>query len=311
MERRLSTTRHGERSAQAGCKIEFTHAQSGSLAEIQALTEISDKRDQRDQSPRSTIPSACIAYVRSRTELDPDSTADACWRASLGRDIASASRYSAVACGEGYRRSSPDARQIFRATSLANGDARCHSRAGRTGPLWSGRSRGCSATAAHAAPTGISHWLRVGIEKVQKSIFLYRDHLVICDSHEVDDVLEAFDQIREDRPVSVTDGPVGLKVLDIGDRDAAQLSDALADVVGDDVVTPNHVLEVQGFSSFCPATEPVPWRPLVTELGESAGPGRSRVAVVDTGYLASIAQDSGYGRFSVVDRNSETDDTGD
>jgi hypothetical protein len=63
-------------------------------------------------------------------------------------------------------------------------------------------------------------------------------------------------------------------------------------------VTPNHVLDVQGFSSFCPAREPVPWRPLVTELGEPAGPGRSRVAVVDTGYLASIAQDSGYGRFS-------------
>jgi hypothetical protein len=306
-ERRLSATRHGERSAQAGCKIEFTHAQSGSLAEIQALTEIPDSE---------TNVTGVLLY-------DPERLHCVCAIENGTRPRQHGGRLLAGLARPGHRQREQILGSCVRGGATADhrpmldkSSSNVASERGCEMPQ-SGRSnraalvgqverlqRNCGSRSANRDFTLAASWNREGTEVD----FLYRDHLLICDSHEVDDVLEAFDQIREDRPVSVTDGPVGLKVLDIGDRDAGQLSDALADVVGDDVVTPNHVLDVQGFSSFCPATEPVPWRPPVTELGEPAGPGRSRVAVVDTGYRASIAQDSGYGRFSVVDRNSETDD---
>jgi hypothetical protein len=138
--------------------------------------------------------------------------------------------------------------------------------------------------------------------------FVYRSNQLICDRDDLDDVLAALDNIGQARPMQTTDGPVGLAVLDVGDRDAADLADQLAELLGDDVVTPNHVLDVKGIVNFWPATEPVPWEGQIAELGEPVGPGRPKVAIVDTGYLESIADESGYERFKVVDPESEPDD---
>jgi hypothetical protein len=138
--------------------------------------------------------------------------------------------------------------------------------------------------------------------------FVYRSNQLICDGEDLDAVLDALDSIGQPRPVHILDGPVGLRVLDVGDRDAAELADALADVLGDDVATPNHVLDAQAFTNMCPATEPVPWNGPVLDLGTPVGPGQPNVAVVDTGYLASIAEQSGYERFKAVDPDSEPDD---
>jgi Subtilase family len=138
--------------------------------------------------------------------------------------------------------------------------------------------------------------------------FLYRNHQLICDASDLDAVLAAFDEIGQERPTA-TDGPVGLKVLDIGDRDAADIVDALMEVLEyDDMVTPNHVLNSQAFSRLCPATEPLPWRGPVDDVAEPVGQGRPSTAVVDTGFSSSVAQASAYARFSAVDSNSEPDD---
>jgi hypothetical protein len=163
--------------------------------------------------------------------------------------------------------------------------------------------RNCSERGRRRFPLGV-RWSTTGTE----IDYLYRNHQLLCDSDDLDVVLRAFDQIGQQRP-AVTDGPIGLSVLDLGDRDAADLADALADALGDDdIVTPNHVLDPQGWSALCPATEPVPWRGQVVDMGEPVGSRQARVAVLDSGYLASIAQDSGYARFSAVDPNSEPDD---
>lgn len=139
--------------------------------------------------------------------------------------------------------------------------------------------------------------------------YLYRNHQLICYRADLDVVLEALSSLGEPAPVRVTDGPVGLVVLDIGDRDAADLADALAEAVGEDeIVTPNHVLDAQGSPRLCPATEPLPWYGPVPELGEPVGPSHSRIAVVDTGYLPSVAEQSGFERFSAVENNFEPDD---
>lgn len=139
--------------------------------------------------------------------------------------------------------------------------------------------------------------------------YLYRDHQLICARRDVDEVLEAFEAIGEVAPSGVYEGPVGLSVLDIGDRNAADLADRLAGQLEDDaIVTPNHVLDAQGFGSMCPATEPIPWYGPVPQLGEPVGPGHARIAVIDTGFLPSIAKESGFARFSAVENNFETDD---
>jgi len=137
--------------------------------------------------------------------------------------------------------------------------------------------------------------------------YLYRNHQLVCDEADLEDVLHAFDGIPAERP-AVSDGPVGLKILDIGDRDAADLADTLADALGDGVVTPNHVLDAQGHSSMCPATEPLPWVAPVHDFPEPVGSGRAQVSVVDTGYFADIRKQSGYARFSAVDGASQADD---
>jgi hypothetical protein len=110
--------------------------------------------------------------------------------------------------------------------------------------------------------------------------FLYRSSQLICDGDDVDSVLSALEDIGQAAPLRTSDGPVGLKVLDVGDRDAADLADQLADVLGDDIVTPNHVLDVKGMTVMCPATEPIPLHGPVVNLGEATGPGRPKVAVV-------------------------------
>jgi hypothetical protein len=137
--------------------------------------------------------------------------------------------------------------------------------------------------------------------------YLYRNHQLVCDEADLENVLQAFDGIPAERPV-VNDGPVGLKILNIGSRDAADLADDLAKVLGDGVVTPNHVLDAQGHSNMCPATEPLPWVAPVRDLPEPVGPRRARVSVVDTGYFADIRRHSGYARFSAVDGASQSDD---
>jgi len=138
--------------------------------------------------------------------------------------------------------------------------------------------------------------------------YLYRDFQLLCDARDLSLVLESFDRLGYAPPAHVSDGPVGLKVINVGDQDARVMAEALAEVLGDDVVTLNHVLGAQGFPHMCPATEPVPHAGPVTDLDGPLGPGRPRLAVLDTGYSPSIAQDSSYGRLLAVEASSETDD---
>jgi hypothetical protein len=156
--------------------------------------------------------------------------------------------------------------------------------------------------AAERFPLG-SQWNEAG-DVVE---YLYHKHQLVCDERDLDDVLAAFDQISAERP-SVSGGPVGLAVLDLGDRDAA---DTIADLAGrldSGVVSLNHVLDAQAFPNMCPATEPTAHAGPVADLGEPFGSGKPQVAVIDTGYLDSIARDSGYARFSAINQRSEADD---
>ncbi|SDT63285.1 S8/S53 family peptidase [Jiangella sp. DSM 45060] len=138
--------------------------------------------------------------------------------------------------------------------------------------------------------------------------YLYRQGQLICDERDLDTVLEAFDQLRLDRP-EVTEGPVGLAVLHVPDTDAAEIAAKLAEVLGDErLVAPNHVLDAQVHVAMCPATEPVPAYGPIPVLGEPVGPGRPRVAVVDTGYFPEAGIDSGFSRFSAVKKYEIDDD---
>ncbi|PSK98260.1 subtilase family protein [Haloactinopolyspora alba] len=138
--------------------------------------------------------------------------------------------------------------------------------------------------------------------------YLYRDDQLICEGRDLNAALEAFDLAGEARPDDVSDGPLGLKVLHVGERDAARIADSLADIVGEDTVTPNHVLDSQGYTRMCPATEPLPHSGPVPQLAEPHGPGHARLAVVDTGYSSEVARDSAYGRLLAVEDTSEIDD---
>jgi hypothetical protein len=124
-----------------------------------------------------------------------------------------------------------------------------------------------------------TRWNRAGTDVD----FIYRSNQLICEADDLDQVLTAIESIGQTPPVHSIDGPVGLKVLDIGDRDAADLADQLSDILGDDVATPNHVLDVKSTAHFCPASEPVPWTGPVTDLGTPVGPGQPTIAVVDDG----------------------------
>ncbi|TDC51646.1 hypothetical protein E1212_11670 [Jiangella ureilytica] len=138
--------------------------------------------------------------------------------------------------------------------------------------------------------------------------YLYRQGQLICDERDLDTVLDAFDQLRLERP-EVTEGPVGLAVLYVPDADAADIVARLADVLGDErIVAPNHVLDAQVHSAMCPATEPVPSHAPIPVLGEPVGPGRAKIAVVDTGYFPEAGIDSGFSRFSAVKKYEIDDD---
>lgn len=139
--------------------------------------------------------------------------------------------------------------------------------------------------------------------------YMYRQGELICAADDLDTVLAGFDKAGLDRPGAIANGPAHITVLDIGTRDAADLADTLAAVLGvDDVVTPNHVVDSQGFPFLCPATEPVPWYAPVATLDEPAGRGSARVAVIDTGYLPEVAEQSGFDRFAAVAQTSTPDD---
>ena len=139
--------------------------------------------------------------------------------------------------------------------------------------------------------------------------YLYRSHELIASRSDVDEILGALARVGEAPPTSTHDGPVGLTILDLGDRDAAQVADSIAEVIGDDVATLNHVLDVQsGHYLMCPATEALPWYGPVETLGEPIGQGKARVAVIDTGFSPKIASESGFDRFSAVSYDNEIDD---
>src|SRR5699024_2969887 len=97
-------------------------------------------------------------------------------------------------------------------------------------------------------------------ERGDSIAFLYRDHQLICDETDLDRALDAFRRADEAAP-HVSTGPVGLAILNLGERDAATIAERIADVVGDDsLVTLNHVLDAQsGYNAMCPATEAAPW----------------------------------------------------
>lgn len=141
----------------------------------------------------------------------------------------------------------------------------------------------------------------VGVE------YLYRQGQLLCRAADLAAALDAFDTIGQPRP-GVVVGPAGVRVLEVGDRDAADLADALAGALGrDDLVTPNHVLDSQVHMAMCPATEPVPSGGPVRDLPEPAGDRRVGVAVVDTGFVHALADDTGYARFSAVSAESRAD----
>src|SRR5690625_1152409 len=139
--------------------------------------------------------------------------------------------------------------------------------------------------------------------------FLYRDHQLICLDHDVTAVLDAFRNAGEPEPREIRGGPVGVSILDIGERDAADLAEKIAEVVGDDdLVTPNHVLDAQAWLAMCPASEPKPWYGPAETLGEPVGQGKARIAVVDTGFSPEVARASKFDRFSAVSYDHEIDD---
>jgi hypothetical protein len=156
-------------------------------------------------------------------------------------------------------------------------------------------------TDGRAFPLGV-RWSRDGTSVD----YIYRQHQLICRTRDVSKVLTAFDQIGQERP-TVTEGPLDLSVLHLGDRDTADFADQLSEVLGDHVVTPNHVLDVKSNTVMCPATEPMPARGPVSDLSEPSALRTPRVAVIDTGYLPSVADDSGYSRFSAVTPDSTPD----
>ena len=133
--------------------------------------------------------------------------------------------------------------------------------------------------------------------------YLYRQDRLICDAADLDDVLAAFDRIKEERPSpeQITDGPVRLKIIDTGGRHADQLAQALSVALGDDqIVTPSYVVDTTAKTAVCPATDPLPWEGPVQVWPEPEGAGRPTVAVIDSGYDETVASSSGFSRFKAV-----------
>lgn len=141
--------------------------------------------------------------------------------------------------------------------------------------------------------------------------FLYRKHQLLCDESDLSVVLDAFDGIGETRPTDnqISERRVGLRVIDTGDRDAADLAERLSRHIGDDqVVAPTYVLDAQARFAMCPATDPLPWAGPVPTWPEPVGSRHVDIAVVDTGWAEQARTDSGYDRFSAVREDSEVDD---
>src|SRR5690625_21008 len=148
-------------------------------------------------------------------------------------------------------------------------------------------------------------------EHLDRVDYLYREHELLCLERDIDQVQELFTAIGEPAPASVRSGPLGIAILEIGDRDAADLAQRLsAHAGGDEMVTVNHVLDAQsgGYNAMCPATEALPWYGPVPTLGGPVGAGKARIAVVDTGFSPEIASASGFERFSAVNYDFEEDD---
>jgi hypothetical protein len=133
--------------------------------------------------------------------------------------------------------------------------------------------------------------------------YLYRQDQLLCDSADLEQVLEAFDAVGEERPSAeqITDGPVRLKIIDTGGRHADRLARKLSHYLGDDqIVSPNYVLDTTGKAAMCPATDPVAWEDLGQLWPEPEGAGRPTVGVIDTGYDPAVAQASSLARFQAV-----------
>jgi hypothetical protein len=134
---------------------------------------------------------------------------------------------------------------------------------------------------------------------------------MLCDASDVEEVKAAFQAIDEAwvGDDQVVEGPVNLRLIRTGERDAADLAEKLAHHLGDDqIVAPTYVLDTQARASMCPATDPVPWNREVTEWPEPVGSREVAVAVVDTGWAEQAERDSGFARFRAVEPGSEPDD---
>ncbi len=138
--------------------------------------------------------------------------------------------------------------------------------------------------------------------------YLYRQGQLLCRWRDLDDVMGAFDRIGAERPIRVSQTAHGLALLELGDRDAADLADALAEETSrNDLVTPNHVLDAQAHYLMCPATEAMPWSGPVSTLDEPSGQRSAQLAIIDTGHSTAVAEESEFARFSAI-RNAEIDE---
>jgi len=74
------------------------------------------------------------------------------------------------------------------------------------------------------------------------------------------------------------------------DRDAAKVLDECGGELDADRISPRHVADVSAWAAFCPATEPMPaWGEPWPSVHPGNGPGRSVVAVIDTGLMEGSA----------------------
>jgi subtilisin family serine protease len=119
--------------------------------------------------------------------------------------------------------------------------------------------------------------------------YLYRSGEIIVDDPDIPRVADA---LRDEGIGWEVADPlfsgVTLLALTRTRKTVPEVLDLLDQVLGTGVATPNHVIDIQGWSRMCPATEPLPapegtrqpWPPVASTRAEDI-----RVAVVDTGFL--------------------------